>query len=210
MTEKDAQAILRILRRSLYTRMLAVKSGAEHEADPAKDKRPAHRIRFPFSLDAANRTRQVNYLWTLSVKALLARRVEYRPASVQARWAVPYRRRVYTDVNEPSLQRVNDVLDRVRTGLLETLVKDDFELAFETDDGRRKSQELLVALVDWDLPTVSRLAEDDVWIQQALRAAYGITEEELLAMSRLSGETWDQLALEDEAFGTFYDNGRSA
>jgi len=204
---EDMKTLVRILRRALFIRMAAVRSGAAHE----HSKESTANSRMHFSLDAEKRRKQSNYLWSQSVHALRGKGVEYHPATVQGRWMAPYRRRVHIEVNKPELRRVNDVLDRVRGGLLEALAQADYAEQWSTEAGREVGDRLLRALVEYDLPTVAEIADAHEQVKQVLAGVLGITDDELASMASLRSEEFDMLAEGDEVFGTYWDNhGRPA
>ncbi len=203
MNDKDYLEILKALRRAVYMRQLAVRTGSAHEANwEAKNNR------VNFSNDKEKCKKQQNYWWARSVYAFDDLGIPYKGPRMDARWALAYRRRFYIEINHPRLKRLNDVIDRVRTGILEQLAEDDFDQLFETEEGFKTGKALLRALAERDLPTVARIAEEHNQIKRCLKNELAITDEELTLCQDIPCEAWEALGDAREEFGEFHDMRR--
>jgi hypothetical protein len=132
--------------------------------------------------------------------------MEWRTVRVRGRWLEPYRRRCAAELQFSELRRVNDVIGRVRVGILEALIDPAFETQFKTGEGRMLATRLLRALAAWDYPLIAELSEAHEAVRDGLRNVLGLTDDELIAMACVDGDEWQALGVADEEFHAFYDN----
>lgn len=196
-SDADMATLARIIERSLYMHVEAVKNVVAIEYEPKGSNR-TH-----LSSDFEARENQFRFLNWSAVAAFDEAGVRLSGAELDGECLVPYRRKGYAETHSAELKRVNKVMARAQDGLLRARL-DGSAGAFESEDTWLLVVDLLVAINEFDYPKIAEIADKHDGVRQVLHDALGISDDELTAMMRLDGEEWHSLGIENGQFERYY------
>lgn len=195
--DKDMATLVRMIEKSLYMRVEAVKNVVEIEYEPKTSNR-TH-----LSADFAARENQFRFLNWSAFAAFDEAGIRLPDAQLDGDSLVPYRRKGYTETHSPELKRVNKVMARIQDGILR-LRLDGSAADIESEDTWLLVGELLIAINEFDYPKIAEIADKHAGVRQALHDVLGITDDELLAMMCLDSDEWHLLGEENAVFTRYY------
>lgn len=198
MTENDLDQMAAALRRAMCLHVEAVKSTATLEQNPKKPD-VTH-----LSPDPVARDNSFKHLHGRGISAFKRAGVQWKDVNLRGRWVEPYRRKVASELRYGELRRVNDVVSRVREGLMMALLDEGFDTWFDTTEGLDVARRLFRALIDWDYPAVAMMADERPELAERLSTLLAFTEDEYIAMACLDDDEWRHLGEREQPFPRYY------
>lgn len=200
ITERDAQQMEIVLRRAVCLYVEAVRSVATlaHHYDPSQ------RDVTHLSQDPSARENSYKHLTGRAIAALNDAGVRWTDVRLEGQWVEPYRRKVVAGLRHPELSKVNEIMSRLREGLMMQLLDKRFCTWFDTEEGLDVAERLFRAFVTWDYPTVASLADEHPLLARMLLEVLGLTEQQCIAMMCLDDNEWRSLCDENAVFTRYY------